>query len=47
LRRAVDLRAALKLGARIDMDEIPADEFAAMLVLEDEQKLLQVVSRTE
>jgi hypothetical protein len=36
LRRALDLRAALKLGVRVSLDEIPADEFAAILVLEEE-----------
>jgi len=37
LRRALDLRAALKLGVRINLDEIRADEFQALLVLEEEQ----------
>jgi hypothetical protein len=37
LRRALDLRAALKLGVRIGLDEIRADEFAAILALEEEQ----------
>jgi hypothetical protein len=36
LRRAFDLRAALKLGLRIGLDEIRADEFYAMLILEAE-----------
>jgi hypothetical protein len=36
LRRALDLRAALKLGVRVGFDEIRADEFYAMLILEDE-----------
>ena len=39
LRRAIDLRAALKLGFHIGLDEIRADEFAAMLLLEDEHNL--------
>jgi len=37
LRRALDLRAALKMGLRISLDEIRGDEFAAILVLEEEQ----------
>jgi hypothetical protein len=37
LRRALDLRAALKLGVRIGLDEIRADEFAAILALGEEQ----------
>jgi len=37
LRRAIDLRTALKLGVRISLDEIRADEFAAMLILGEEQ----------
>lgn len=36
LRRALDLRAALKLGIHITLDEISADELYAMLVVEDE-----------
>jgi hypothetical protein len=37
LRRAIDLRAALKLGVRVGLDEIRADEFAALVKLEEEQ----------
>jgi hypothetical protein len=37
LRRAFDLRAALKLGVRLSLDEIAADEFHAMLIVEEEQ----------
>ncbi len=37
LRRALDLRAALKLGIRVSLDEIRADEFRALVVLEEEQ----------
>jgi len=37
LRRALDLRAALKLGVRLSLDEIAADEFHAMLIIEEEQ----------
>jgi hypothetical protein len=40
LRRALDLRAALKLGIRISLEEIRADEFYAMLVLEEERERL-------
>jgi hypothetical protein len=37
LRRAIDLRAAIKLGVHITLDEIRADELSAMLLIEDEQ----------
>jgi len=37
LKRALDLRAALKLGFRVGLDEVPADEFYALTLLEDEQ----------
>jgi len=37
LRRALDLRAALKLGVKLSLDEIAADEFQAMLIVEEEQ----------
>jgi hypothetical protein len=40
LRRALDLRAALKLGVRIGLDEIRADEFRALVVLEEEREAL-------
>jgi hypothetical protein len=40
IRRAIDLRAALKLGVRIGLDDIRADEFLAMLVLEEERDRL-------
>jgi hypothetical protein len=36
LRRALDLRAALKLGVNITLEEIAADELYALLVIEDE-----------
>ncbi len=36
LRRALDLRAVLKLG--VGLDEIRADEFRALVVLEEEQE---------
>jgi hypothetical protein len=37
LRRAIDLRAAIKLGVHITLDDIRADELSAMLLIEDEQ----------
>mgnify|MGYP007100548046 CR=1 FL=1 len=40
LRRALDLRAALKLGIRIGLDEVPADEFRALVALEEERDAL-------
>jgi hypothetical protein len=38
LRRALDLRAALKLGVQVSLDDIHADEFRALVVLEEEQE---------
>jgi hypothetical protein len=40
LRRALDLRAALKLGVQIGLDEIRADEFQTILILEEERDRL-------
>jgi hypothetical protein len=37
LRRALDLRAALKMGVHLTLDDIAADEFAALVVIEEEQ----------
>jgi hypothetical protein len=37
LRRALDLRSALAMGIRIGLDEIDADEFFAMQVVEQER----------
>jgi len=37
LCRALDLRTALKLGVKLSLDEIAADEFHAMLIVEEEQ----------
>lgn len=37
LRRAVDLQIALKMGIRIGLDEIQADEFNAMEITEEER----------
>ena len=41
LRRAIDLRAALRLGVSLSLDDINADEFFAMLVIEEEQDRLE------
>jgi hypothetical protein len=41
VRRAMDMRAALKLGFALTLDEIRADEFYAMLVLEEENEQLE------
>ncbi|HOQ47821.1 MAG TPA: hypothetical protein PK157_21105 [Bryobacteraceae bacterium] len=40
LRRALDLRIALKLGVRMDLDEIRVDEFLALVALEEQQERL-------
>jgi len=37
LRRALDLRTALRLGVSLSLDEIAADEFQALLIIEREQ----------
>jgi hypothetical protein len=41
VRRALDLRAALKLGFALTLDDIAADEFYAVLLLEEECELLE------
>jgi hypothetical protein len=41
LRRALDLRAALHLGVSLPLDDIAADEFFAMLIIEEEQDRLE------
>ena len=41
IRRALDLMAALKLGVRISLEDIRADEFQAMLIVAEERDLLQ------
>lgn len=41
IRRALELRAALNLGIRICLDEIQADEFCTMLILDEERNLLE------
>lgn len=38
IRRALDLMLALKLGIRISLDEIAADEFHAMLIIAQERE---------
>jgi hypothetical protein len=40
IRPALDLRAALKLGIHLTLDDIRADEFYAMLILGDEREKL-------
>jgi hypothetical protein len=40
IRRALDIRAALKLGVSICLEEIRADELQAMLILEEEMDRL-------
>jgi hypothetical protein len=40
LRRVVDLRAALKLGFRLSLADVRADEFATMLIIEEETAFL-------
>ena len=37
LRRALDLRGAIKMGIALRLDEVPADEFYAMLAIEEAQ----------
>lgn len=37
LRRALDMRAALKLGIQFGLDDLFADELLAMLIIEEEQ----------
>ena len=37
IRRAIELMAALKLGISVGLEEIPADEFSAMTVVQEEQ----------
>ena len=38
LRRALDLQCALRLGIRIGLDEIRADELAALAVLQEQRR---------
>jgi hypothetical protein len=41
IRRALELRAALNLGIHVGLDDIPANEFYTMLILEDERDQLE------
>jgi hypothetical protein len=41
IRRALDLRAALNLGIHIGLDDVRADEFYTMLILDDEWDQLE------
>ena len=41
IRRALDLMAALKLGVRISLDDVKADEFQVMLIVAEERDLLE------
>ena len=41
LRRAIDLRTALRLGVSLSLDDIAANEFFAMLTIEEEQDRLE------
>jgi hypothetical protein len=41
LRRALELMGALKLGVKISLDEIKADEFQAMLIIAAERDALE------
>jgi hypothetical protein len=36
IRRALDLRVSLKIGVRIGLQEIGADEFSAIVILDEE-----------
>jgi hypothetical protein len=40
LRRALDLMCAMKMGIRFSLDDIRADELAAMLIIAEERDLL-------
>ena len=37
IRRALDLRAAMKLGITVRLDEVAADEFYSMVLIEEER----------
>ena len=41
IRRALDLRAAMKLGVTVCLDEVAGDEFYAMLFIEEEWDRLE------
>ncbi len=38
LRRALDLRAASRMGIQVTLDDIAADEFQAMAILDEERE---------
>jgi hypothetical protein len=38
LRRALDLRALIKIGLNLTLDDIDGDEMLAMLIVEEEQR---------
>ncbi len=41
IRRALDLHAAMKLGVGVSLDEIAADEFYTMMLIEEERDRLE------
>ena len=41
IRRSLDLRAALNLGIHLRLNDIRADEFYTMLILDDERSQLE------
>jgi hypothetical protein len=41
IRRALDLQAALNLGIHVGLDDIRADEFYTMLILDEERDQLE------
>ena len=41
LRRALDLRTALQFGVAVPLDDIAADEFFAMVIIEEAQDRLE------
>ena len=41
IRCALDIMCALKLGVRISLDEIAADEFQAMMIIVEERDRLE------
>ena len=41
IRCALDLLNALKLGVKVSLEEIAADEFQAMLIIAEERDLLE------
>lgn len=41
IRRAIEIRGALRLGVDVTLDDLGADEFQAMLLLEEERDRLE------